>query len=72
MHVTSGRIWADQRPSSATNPRRSLRDPFLPMTTVSNGESKLVGVFRCRAVETAVHGERDFSGIVRDLSRHRV
>ena len=33
------------------------------MTTGSNPESKLVGVFRCRAVETAVHEESDFSGI---------
>jgi hypothetical protein len=37
--------------------------PFLPMTTGSNPESKFVGVFRCRAVETAVHEESDFSGI---------
>jgi hypothetical protein len=33
-------------------------DPELPVAT--GRESKLVGVFRPCAVETAVHGKRDF------------
>ena len=40
--------------------RTPENDPELPVATDRFRESKLVGVFRPCAIETAVHGGRDF------------